>query len=129
MPHYTELIFGATLHPDTPEYIINSVKYLCRTEGMERPYRFPFDPNGTNMISGYGCKSKNANCAFWYDEEEEAWHLSSRCSVVAYQNEILAFLLWIKPWIESGSGSRGIYAMVLHEDWEEPDMYYLHEEI
>lgn len=61
----------------------------------------------------------------WYDENGSQWHISSRTNLKNYEGEIESFLQWIKPYIESGSGAKEMYAIVTYEESEEPTIYYL----
>jgi hypothetical protein len=52
--------------------------------------------------------------------------LSTRSNIKNYKQEIETFLEWIKPYINGGSGSRNMYAIVIYEEQDEPTIYYLH---
>ena len=59
------------------------------------------------------------------DNITDSYVLSTRSSIKNYANEIETFLDWIKPYIESGSGYRDMYAIVTYEEDETPKIYYL----
>jgi hypothetical protein len=61
----------------------------------------------------------------WFDKISKAWHLSSRCNIKNYEDEIETFLDWIKPHIADGSGMRDMYAIVMYEESAEPEIHYL----
>jgi len=63
----------------------------------------------------------------WFDDISKSWHLSTRSNIKNYEQEIQTFLEWIKPYIDGGSGGRDMYAIVIYEEQEELDIYYLHD--
>ena len=124
MGMYTELIFGASLKEDTPEVIINTIKFLIG----EKISHELIDPNLPSNVSYLlGCSSyfgvSNAVNNFYKDEDN--WVLSSRSNCKNTSNKIESFLSWIKPYIDQGSGERDIYAFVIYESDSEPTVYYL----
>ena len=44
-----------------------------------------------------------------------------------YESEIQTFLEWIKPFIDSGSGDREMYAITISEEQSEPTIHYLYD--
>lgn len=127
MGMYTELIFGATLKKDTPENVIQAIKYMLG-ELKERPEAFPFEKGRLDhllQLGSYYFAINNSVCKFWLDDISKCWILSARCNLKNYEGEIEEFLEWIKPYIESGSGEREMYAITLYEESSEPTIYYL----
>ena len=125
---YTELIFGASLKSNTPTDVINAISYMIG-EPTDKPSNYPFDDNDMDVLlsSSYYFGVSLPVRKFWYDTITESWCLSTRSNVKNYSNEIERFLEWIKPYIESGSGNREMYAIVIYEDAETPTIYYLHD--
>ena len=128
MGMYTELIFGAELKKETPNEVIEALKYMLG-EIEEKPNNFPL-PDGRCEwlflgssayfpISGVNSLSK--------DNIDNQWRLSTRSNIKNYEGEIQLFLDWIKPYISQGSGSRDMYAIVTYEEAREPMIYYLNE--
>ena len=114
MSTYTELIFGATLKATTPIKVIDTLRFMVGKIREPRKLEYhgmidPFENGGATML-------RNA-----YGE----WELYSRSKMVNYGCDIEGFLEFILPYIESGSGARDMYAIVLHEDADEPKIYYL----
>ena len=126
---YTELIFGASLKKETPNSVINALKYMLG-EIEDKPFDFPL-PNGRcESLFQYGSYYFAINepvKKMWFDEVDKQWHISTRSNLKNYEGEIEAFLDWIKPYIESGSGRRKMYAIVLYEEFDEPTIYYKHD--
>lgn len=128
MGMYTELIFGVRLKENTPTDVIETLQYMTGLTDYE-PEKLLFDLNiYRNPLSGgsyyfgvHSCVTK-----MWYDDIAKAWSISSRANIKNYNSEIEKFLEWIKPYIDSGSGLRDMYAIVTNEESEEPTLYYLH---
>ena len=130
MGMYTELIFGASLKPDTPELVIDSLKYMMETG--PKPVGFLFSE--IDGFSHYDWLFQRSSYLFgvckpvskmWFDNIGKNWRLSVRCNIKNYNKEIEQFLNWIEPHIESGSGNRNMYAIVIYEEQNEPTIYYL----
>lgn len=95
---------------------------------IEKPNDFPL-PNGRCeylfQSSSYYFGVTEPVSKMWLDDGH--WQLSTRSSINNYGGEIEIFLRWIKPYIESGSGCRNMYAIVTYEEAAEPTIYYLYE--
>lgn len=129
MGMYTELIFGAELKRNTPNEVIQALKYMLGETNV-KPNDFPL-PDGRcewlfQSSSYYFGVNESVN-KMWLDNVDNCWHISTRSSLKNYGGEIQKFLEWIKPYIESGSGCRDMYAIVTYEEAAEPTIYYLHE--
>jgi hypothetical protein len=127
MGMYTELIFGAELKKDTPNNVIEALKYMLG-EIEERPNNFSLPIGRCDYLfqcgSYYFAVNKPVN-KMWLDEIANQYCISTRSNIKNYANEIETFLEWIKPYIESGSGGRDMYAIVIYEEQDEPTIYYL----
>lgn len=127
MGMYTELIFGASLKRDTPNKVIEALKYILG-ETEDKPEDFPLPDGRCEWLfrgsSYYFGISAPVN-HMWFDDIGKDWRISTRSSIKNYGNEIETFLEWIKPYIENGSGVREMYAIVTHESASEPTIYYL----
>ena len=127
---YTELIFGATLKEDTPDKIINVLNYMLGKVEV-KPIDFPLSDGRCECLfkgSSYYFAVNNPVNNMWKDRIDEQYHISTRSNIKNYSGEIEEFLEWIKPYIEQGSGSREMYAIVIHEGQAIPTMYYLDNE-
>lgn len=129
MGMYTELIFGAELKKDTPNEVIEALKYMLG-EIKTKPTNFPL-PDGICEWLFQGCSYyfaiNKAVSKMWLDNIDKCYHISTRSNIKNYKNEIEIFLEWIEPYINSGSGSRNMYAIVIHEEQNEPTIYYLYD--
>ncbi|CAB4135701.1 hypothetical protein UFOVP286_13 [uncultured Caudovirales phage] len=128
MGMYTELIFGAELKKETPEQVINALKYIIG-ELEDKPDDFPL-PEGRceNVLrsSSYYFGISKSLSKIWFDKISKSWKISSRSNIKNYENEIEMFLEWIKSHIERGSGAKDMYAITIYEEDFEPTIYYLH---
>ncbi|MDV3612397.1 hypothetical protein CMU81_00955 [Elizabethkingia anophelis] len=123
MGMYTELIFGAALKSDTPKEVIETLQYMSGyTE--EKPEQYLWNEDLRNPLQGgssYFAIDKPVTKMY---HDGYRWVLSSRSNIKNYNDEIETFLKWIKPFIGDGSGLREMYAIVIHEEWEEPEIYF-----
>lgn len=126
MGMYTELIFGAELKKETPNEVIETLRYMVGD--IEKPQKLAFDADRNPLRGGsyYFAVNKSVS-KIWLDNIDNQWHISARANIKNYDNEIEQFLEWIKPWIEGGSGARDMYAIVTYEEDDEPTIYYLYE--
>ena len=125
MGMYTELIFGASLKENTPEEVIETLKNMCGLESKTNILNLGRNPFYTQSYYFGVHRSKPF---MEYDGISKNWVISTRGNIKNYNNEIETFLEWIKPYIENGSGSRDMYAIVTYEESEEPTIYYLYDE-
>lgn len=95
----------------------------------EKPKDFPLPEGRCEWLfrgSSYYFGVNKSVSKMWKDDFGENWVLSTRSSIKNYKGEIEAFLEWIKTYIDGGSGYRDMYAIVIYEEAEAPDIYYLH---
>lgn len=127
MGMYTELIFGARLKPATPPEVINALQHLVKGELLANPPDHEFfgkDRAACVLVGSSYYFSGGMPPVLEYDEIAEGWRLLARADLKNYDGEIEAFLGWIHPFIESGSGEREFYAIVCYED-SLPEIWYL----
>lgn len=126
MGMYTELIFGADLKKDTPEIVIESLKYMLG-DIEEKPKDFPLPEGRCEWLFQGGSYYFGVNSPvkkMWFDDISKQYCISTRSNIKNYSDEIETFLEWIEPYIDSGSGNRDMYAIVIYEDSSEPTIYY-----
>lgn len=129
MGMYTELIFGAELKKDTPNEVIEALKYMIG-ETKEKPVNFPLPDGRCEWLfqgGSYYFAINNSVTKMWLDDIDKQWHISTRSNIKNYEGEIETFLEWIKPYIHSGSGGRDLYAITIYEEQDTPTLYYLHD--
>ncbi len=129
MGNYTELIFGAKLKKNTPSNVVEVLKYMIG-DTSEKPKDFPLPDGRCEWLlrgASYYFAINNPVSKIWFDEIDNCWRISSRSNIKNYDSEIETFLNWIKEFIESGSGERELYAIVIYEQDITPTCYYLYE--
>lgn len=125
MGMYIEFIFGARFKKDTPEEVINTLRYMAGD--IEKPETLAYEGVSPFYGNCYYFGVCQAVTKMWYDETAQAWILSSRASMTNRDGRINDFLDWIKTYIDRGSGQRQIYAMTIHEVATEPRLWCLHD--
>lgn len=128
MGMYTELIFGAALRKDTPAKVIEALKYMMGK--AEKPTNFPLPEGRCEWLfqgQSYYFGVSSPVSKMWFDDIGKNWIISTRSNIKNYEREVEAFLEWIKPYIESGSGANDMYAVVMYEKSAEPKIHYLWE--
>ena len=125
MGMYTELIFGVELKKDTPKEVIKTLQIMIDGDiDIIKDEKIAEFSHLFRVASYYFGVSSPVN-KMWFDEISQAWIISTRSNIKNYGGEIEAFLDWIKPFVDSGSGYPGFYAIVTHEESREPTIYYL----
>lgn len=127
MGMYTELIFGASLKKETPNDVIQALRFMLG-ETEDKPENFPLPEGRCEWLfqgGSYYFGISEPVCKMWFDSITNQWSISTRSNIKNYGNEIETFLNWIEPYIESGSGYRDMYAIVTYEEDSEPTIYYL----
>ncbi len=131
MGMYTELIFGASIKKDAPKEVINTLHYLVNGKKLYEEVEIEKSvTDGRNVLNGGGsyyfgvC---DGVAKMWFDDIRSEWIVSSRTNIKNYESEIQTFLEWIKPFIDSGSGDREMYAITIYEEQSEPTIYYLYD--
>ncbi len=132
MGMYTELILGARLKSETPQSVIDTLKYMCDCDNNNPPADYPFHAH-SRMSWMLCCGSYYFGVAhgpaptLTYDDISRQWTIASRSNLKNYESEIETLLNWLRPHIARGSGTRNFYAIVCYEEQAEPTIYYLDE--
>ena len=128
MGMYTELILGIEFKEDTPEYIIEAIDCLINKSDKgiisDKAQNFIDEYDLGLMLHGcsYYFAVNRPNYAFWKDESDKHWHLSSRANL-KNGGRIEKFLNFIKDYVESGAGPLGVFAYVHYEESEFPTIW------
>lgn len=122
---YTELIFGARLKENTDKAIIDNLKWLINGKQDEYKREFTFSDTKPVRCGSYYFGVVSCVNKIWYDYISKQWVVSIRANCKNYEKNIEKFLQWIKPYIDQGSGSKEMYAIVIYEEDSEPTIYYL----
>ena len=103
MGHYTELIFGASLHKNTPSEIIETIKFMIGNKTKINVPVFKTSSGRNPLIGSSAYFAVISEPTF--TKEFDCWHLHSRANIKNYEREIENFLEWIEPYVEFGSGA------------------------
>ena len=128
MGMYTELILGIEFKEDTPEYIIEAIDCLINESDKgiisDEAQNFIDEYNLGLMLHGcsYYFAVNRPNYAFWKDESDKHWYLSSRANL-KNGGRIEKFLNFIKDYVECGAGPLGVFAYVHYEESEFPTIW------
>lgn len=125
---YTELIFGATLKENTPTYVtqaLDSVVNDTVVKLSDEANQFIDEYSLRKLIwcSSYyfGAHTNKPSCVF--DKTANRWCISFRANCKNYQGEIEKFIEFITPYVEYGSGTTNIFAIVQYEEDDYPTLY------
>jgi hypothetical protein len=120
---YTELILGAQLRSDTPVAVAEKLTKMVNDPEETLP---DDDQNPLHGASYYfGVSRSHATIVF--DDISKGLIVEARANIKNYGDEIEHFLEWLRPHVDSGSGSREFFAIVTYEEQATPTIWYLHE--
>jgi len=128
MGMYTELIFGASLKKSTPENIIHDIQQIVDWRDEKIDEMTLKTDISENTLQRVFCSSSfyfgvHTSLVYFRNEDGEKI-LSIRTNCKNYNGEIQEFLEWIEPYVEYGSGTKDMYAIVTYEEDSEPTIYY-----
>lgn len=136
MGMYTEFVFGAELKQDTPDFVINILKYMITDDPrrndlqVDRHVLFQTDRwHQIGLCCSYYFGFSKPCSKIYFDDISKSWKFAIRCSIKNYDDEIEKFIDWITPFIERGSGERDFLGYSLYEEDEVPILYYLRSEM
>ena len=127
MGMYTELILGCELKEETPKEIIEAIKDLLgNDQGKVEKAKNQIGLTRNPIVgASYYFGVSSSQSYFKVEPYANAYVLSTRSNIKNYSGDIETFLEWLEPHIESGSGFREIYAIVICEKSSEPVLYCL----
>jgi hypothetical protein len=134
MGMYSELILGVELHPNTPENVINILKFLCREDGY-----FPLPENVTypdhpffrtvsyESIFSYMRNSFDSTpgSTFIFEDYSKSFILIVRAHLPNYQLEYEYFLDWLAPYCQTGTDFIEFIGYLRYEDDYNPTLIYI----
>lgn len=125
MGMYTEISFSAELKQETPAEVIEALQKLTQGEAadLDHPF-FNCDRADCLMTMGSAYFPQTISAKFTNDYGY-SYRLTFRANLKNYCSEIEKFLDWVWPWLAGGSGMRELVAVVMYEEADEPDLYYL----
>ena len=124
MGMYTELNLGVSLRADTPENIIDVLKYMLGDmyDCPPLPEHPLFETDRWTMM--LKCDSYSfdghADSSMIRDKIDNEYKLNVRCSFKNYDDEIHQFLDFIRPYLET----EGFLGYTRYEEYEDPTLIY-----
>lgn len=133
MGMYTELYLSCSIKKDTPQEVVNILKYLFGEWDKElyangcpfpKPIHQFFDCPRWGMVGR--CSSyyfaPEAMSMFKLNDINKGYTLITRSDLKNYNNEIALFLLWLNPFIDACKGDH--LGHIRYEEDEEPTIIY-----
>jgi len=128
MGMYTEIHFNSELKPDTPEDVINILKYMVGDlddKPVSKPNHELFgDTRWRFMLQ---CDSyyfdADTHSTIRFDSISNSYYLCVRSNFKNYGNEIELFVEWIKPYLNKTEGD--FLGFSRYEETEEPTLIYM----
>lgn len=129
MGMYTELNLGVRFYEDTPQNIIDILKYMLDDSPVRFDYNKPQLPNHplfeTERWSIMLCCDSyyfdgQTDSSLHYDDISNSYFLNVRCNLKNYDCEIAKFLDFIQPYLETD----GFLGYTRYEDDDDPVLIY-----
>lgn len=129
MGMYTELRFAAKLKEDTPEEVINILRYMVEEgEGLTHP--IPDHPLFHTSRWSWMLRSDSyyfsATTHSSFVQDYRSWYLTVQCNLKNYDREIEKFVSWIMPYVADPPGTYLGHSR--YEEVDEPTLIYRAEE-
>jgi hypothetical protein len=127
MGMYTELHFNSELKKDTPEEVINVLKYMVgdiEEEPEISSHPLFGDTRWRFMLRGDSYYfDADTHSTLRFDDISDDYYLCIRCNFKNYDDEIEKFIDWIMPYLEKYEEGDflGFYR---YEETEEPTLIY-----
>jgi hypothetical protein len=127
MGMYTEIHFNSELREDTPEEVIEILKYMVG-DSEEEPTRLPDHelfktPRWGIMLR---CDSyyfdADTHSTLRYDDISKSYYLCIRSNLKNYDDEIGKFVDWIMPYLNKHDGE--FLGFSRYEENDEPELIY-----
>ena len=126
MGMYTEIHFNAELKKDTPEEVINILKYMVGDikEKPSRPVHDLFCCSRWKWLFTMDSYYFDADThsTLRYDDISNAYYLCVRSNLKNYDSEIELFIDWIDPYLYKIKGD--FLGFSRYEEFEEPTLIY-----
>ncbi len=114
MTLFTELVLAVEFTPDTPDEVINWLRFVIDehdpliTQPVKRPEHPVFKerkaaaPVYLDLFHGSSDRFPGAStCRFELQESSGTYHLTLRSAVKNYQREVEAFLMFLMPYVQA----------------------------
>lgn len=123
MGMYTELNIGVNLKGDTPENIVEILKYMLGDiDTVKTTDHRLFETKRWHMMlvcDSYYFDGRTDSSIKWNDISEE-YELNVRCNLKNYDDEIALFLDFIRPYLVT----EGFLGYTRYEEYDDPTLIY-----
>lgn len=122
MGYQSDLFFFAVLKEDAPEAVIQTLQFMVSDlPESEKPANFALPNNSHFSVLRYGIGAQMQQFI------GHQWSVRAHGSIRKAKPEIVAFLEWVRPFVDFGTlGSTGdLFAIVAHADEPTPIFHYL----
>jgi hypothetical protein len=128
MGMYTELHFNAELKKDTPQWIIDVLRYMLeKTEVSPKLPDHPLFLEGVNWLwmlqSDSYCFDADTCSTLRFDRSSVSYFLCIRCNLKNYNEEISKFVSWIIPYLDKEPGD--FIGFFRFEETEQPTLLFM----
>lgn len=123
MGMYTELNIGVNLRSDTPENVIDILKYMLGDiDKVETPDHPLFSTKRWNfmLVSGSYYFDGHTDSSMEKNDISHEYELNVCCNLKNYDNEIKLFLDFIRPYLVT----KGFLGYTRYEDCDDPTLIY-----
>ena len=133
MGHYTEFVFGVSLKSTTPKEVIAILDYLVNNVELDKDLSYTnheffkcsrFIAIATSSSYYFGYSESLSAFSGTADNISKEYLLSIRSNLKNYDNEIDKFVDWIRPYVNSGSGSKELLGYKSSEQSVIPYLFY-----
>lgn len=132
MGMYTELHFNSDIKKDTPDSVIEILKYMlgeCEDEPKDLPDHPLFRTRRWNWM--FQCDSyyfdAETHSTMNFDDISKSYVLCLRFNVKNYDSEIEHFVDWVMPYLDKYDGD--FLGFSRYEEYEEPTLIYYKEQV
>ena len=125
MGMYTELNVGVAFKKDTPNNVINIIKYMLNEDEFvyyELPDHPLFKTARWNfmLVSDSYYFDGQTDSSLHYDDISSQYYLNVRCNLKNYDGEIEKFMEFIQPYLDT----RGFLGYTRYEEFDDPTLIY-----
>lgn len=123
MGMYTELNIGVSLMSDTPDNVIDILRYMLSDgDKVETPDHPLFSTQRWHfmLVSGSYYFDGRTDSSMEHDSVDHEYKLNVRCNLKNYDNEIDLFLDFIQPYLET----EGFLGYKRYEEDDNPTLIY-----
>lgn len=132
MGMYTELDFNSELRKDTPEQVIDTLKYMVG-DVEEKPKYLPDHELFSKKRWEYMLRmdsyyfDADTKSTLRFDDISDTYYLNIRCNLKNYDDEIESFIDWIMPYVKEYKREGDFLGFYRYEEDEDPTIIRVEE--